>query len=154
MWKWSVKNLQKVLVSGLLFLCCRYLRWGFERIQLDGADHVLEDDLFGECVSMIDDWVPVRPVPSIHCVVRKYLTLYTKILNFFYYCECCRDKLNETFNFELLFNRVTRSLISIKITFIDKSFSSPLLRDCKHFNTFSSEACYERFFLLICFEIR
>ena len=67
----------KVLVSGLRFLCYEYLRWGFERVQLDGSDHVLEEDLFGECVPMIDDWISVRPVPRIHCVVRKYSTLCT-----------------------------------------------------------------------------
>ena len=34
---------------------------------LDGHDHVPEDDLGGEGVAVVDHWLPIFPIPTVHC---------------------------------------------------------------------------------------
>ena len=63
-------------------------RAGFEGVLLDGVDDVLEEDLGGQRVSVVDDRLVVRPVPTVHCkhtLTLHYITLHYITLHYITY---------------------------------------------------------------------
>ena len=44
-----------------------FSRRSSEGVLLDGGDDILEEDLGGECVAVEDDWLPIIPIPAVHC---------------------------------------------------------------------------------------
>lgn len=42
---------------------------------LDGLHHIIKLDLGGACPAVVDDGLPVRAIPAVHCGTERHLKL-------------------------------------------------------------------------------